>query len=137
MKNSLVGTLLAALVTASGCTDSKPHTVKISGRAFPRGLRGADCTQTAAEIVDRDGKPRDYKTGTCWANLTYGNEDGGTEQISCAELCWSKTLTACKGVFLSISAQNDSSSGGVTVLTYIERRSDENITLLLTLSVFA
>lgn len=81
----------------------------------------SDCTQIIMDTTrDRNGNLSDYKTGNYWADLTYKNEDGGTEQISSAELCWSKTFTAYKGALLYISAQNSLSFGGIIVRIYID-----------------
>jgi hypothetical protein len=53
--------------------------------------------------------------GTSSASLTYATAGGGTAQVSNATLPWSYTWTAKAGDFLYISAQNNASSGSVTV----------------------
>jgi hypothetical protein len=56
-----------------------------------------------------------------YASLTYTNKQGGTEQISKAQLPWSKTLYPMyPGDFVYISAQNLDEYGGVTVEIWLD-----------------
>jgi hypothetical protein len=51
-------------------------------------------------------------------DITYENEDGGTSQVAGASVPWSYSFTGEKGDFVYISAQNQDSTGTVTVTIY-------------------
>jgi hypothetical protein len=51
-------------------------------------------------------------------DVTYENEDGGTSQQSGVSVPWSYSFTGHNGDFVYISAQNNGSSGSVTVTIY-------------------
>ena len=58
-------------------------------------------------------------TGTAsTVDITYENRDGGTSQISDRYLPWEYTFTGKSGDFVYVSAQNQGSSGTVTVTIY-------------------
>lgn len=51
-------------------------------------------------------------------DITYENADGGTSQIGNAHVPWSMTFSRKEGSFVYISAQNQGSSGSITVTIY-------------------
>lgn len=53
--------------------------------------------------------------GPLLVDVTYKNEDGGTEMVDDVRTPWTKTFTAKSGHFLYVSAQNTGSSSAVTV----------------------
>ena len=67
------------------------------------------------------------------ASLTYENSQGGTEQISDAELPWEHKLYGMhKGDSVYISAQDSDAYGGVTVEIYISTNTNDIGTLVKT-----
>jgi hypothetical protein len=59
---------------------------------------------------------------TTFADLTYENGSGGTEQQHDARVPWNKTLSLRPGQFVYLSAQNSMEFGGITCEILVEGR---------------
>jgi hypothetical protein len=57
---------------------------------------------------------------TSFADLTYENGSGGTEQQHDARVPWNKTLYVRPGQFVYLSAQNGMEFGGITCEILVE-----------------
>ena len=101
---------------------STTHTKHLTARiiiTLPLLLLYTACTETPTEPIPTSFPVRLEITGTArTVSITYKPNNTSTAQIASVELPWEHSYTGIRGQTYYLSAQNNGSSGEVTVTVY-------------------